>query len=182
MGICYQSTPFSPPEQLYNMPAKIFVARNEYWSRQFDVESLFKDYVKENLEDLSGDPWVSAAVSGQAVRNDIAKKTYTENLVVGGEKAATPSNTGTVEAYIKSAVIKSDKASSEKTSGFPINATVDFRLSDPSASNSFFLDYIGGLLKYSDTDSTSSANSATLESAVTSVSNGHDARLFTAHF
>ena len=173
MGICYQSTPFSPPEQLYNMPAKIFVARNEYWSRQFDVESLFKDYVKENLEDLSGDPWVSAAVSGQAVRNDIAKKTYTENLVVGGEKAATPSNTGTVEAYIKSAVIKSDKASSEKTSGFPINATVDFRLSDPSASNSFFLDYIGGLLKYSDTDSTSSANSATLESAVTSVSNGY---------
>lgn len=74
LGPMFQETPFSPPIPITGKPLKIFVARRDYFSRQFDVEELWdnlavKQAVTEGEENLS-----KSAISEKAIVNYIGEK------------------------------------------------------------------------------------------------------------
>lgn len=152
LGICYQIDPYSPPVSLVGYPAKVMVTKHDYYSREFDVENLFKDYVKESVVDSSGIAWVGSSVSGQAVRSDIKAKVDTNNLVVGDNK------NGTVELSLSRLSLKSDSVE-EKDGLDSFRITSDLRLASPKDNqNGWLLDYYNGILHYYNKDNAASTN------------------------
>ena len=144
LGLCYRADPYSPPMALFGRKARVYVTKVDYFSRQFDVEALFKDYVKETLVDASDTPWASNSVSGKAVRSDIYRRVKTKHLLFGEEDAAT------LEGFIGKIALRSTYESDEnELSKYKITSQLRLVNSDPAANpNGPFLDWHNGLLKY----------------------------------
>ena len=161
LGVCMQADPFAPPVPLAGYDAKVFVTKHDYYSRQFDAENLFGDYVKESVTDAAGNPWGGYAVSGSAVRKDIKYKVRTDRLAISDEK----NNDGTVDAYLKSIYVQSVKDDIDETNVNSIDPQVrnaflnrrkvqsDVRFSNPG-NDIWNLDYFRGALEYFTSDST----------------------------
>ena len=162
LGVCMQADPFAPPVPLAGYEAKVFVTKHDYYSRQFDAENLFGDYVKESVTDAAGIPWGGYAVSGSAVRKDIKNKVSTNNLAISDEA----SKEGTVDAYLKSIYVQSVKDEIKETN---VNNIVsnernrflnlrkvqsDIRFSNPSNIDVWNLDYFRGDFEYFTSDKT----------------------------
>ena len=166
LGVCMQADPFAPPVPLAGYDAKVFVTKHDYYSRQFDAENLFGDYVKESVTDAAGIPWGGYAVSGSAVRKDIKNKVSTDNLVISDEG----SEEGTVDAYLKSIYVQSVKDDIEETEVNDIapqkrnrflngrKVQSDIRFSNPTGSDVWNLDYFRGALEYFTSDETVNEN------------------------
>lgn len=160
LGVCMQADPFAPPVSLAGFEAKVFVTKHDYYSRQFDVENLFGDYVKESVTDAAGNPWEGNAVSGSAVRKDIKYKVRTDYLALSDEDTVG----GTVEAYLKNIYIQSAKDEIEETNVNNIapqernkflnerKVQSDIRFSNPSGNDVWNLDYFRGALEYFTSD------------------------------
>lgn len=149
LGICMQADPFAPLVSLAGYDAKVFVTKHDYYSRQFDVEALFKDYVKESVVDVADNPWESNAVSGRAVRNDIKLKVDTDNLIISNDD----NKTGTVEAYVKKIYLTSSQQLTENKSERDLYFNnrllkTDLRLQNPNDNDDWKLDYYNGILEY----------------------------------
>ena len=166
LGVCMQADPFAPPVPLAGYDAKVFVTKHDYYSRQFDAENLFGDYVKESVTDAAGNPWGGYAVSGSAVRNDIKYKVSTDRLAISDAE----SNDGTVDAYLKSIYVQSVKDDIEETEVNDITpqernrflngrkVQSDIRFSNPSNIDVWNLDYFRGALEYFTSDETVNEN------------------------
>ena len=166
LGVCMQADPFAPPVPLAGYEAKVFVTKHDYYSRQFDAENLFGDYVKESVTDAAGNPWGGYAVSGSAVRKDIEYKVRTDRLAISDEK----NNDGTVDAYLKSIYVQSVKDDIDETevndiapqerNGFLNGRKVqsDIRFSNPKGNDVWNLDYFRGSLEYFTSDETVNKN------------------------
>ena len=166
LGICMQADPFAPPVPLAGYEAKVFVTKHDYYSRQFDAENLFGDYVKESVTDAAENPWGGYAVSGSAVRKDIKYKVRTDRLAISDAK----NNDGTVDAYLKSIYVQSVKDGIEETvvnaiapqerNGFLNIRKVqsDIRFSNPTDNDVWNLDYFRGTLEYFTSDETVNEN------------------------
>ena len=161
LGVCMQADPFAPPVPLAGYEAKVFVTKHDYYSRQFDAENLFGDYVKESVTDAAENPWGGYAVSGSAVRKDIKYKVRTDRLAISDAK----NNDGTVDAYLKSIYVQSVKDDIEETvnyiapqerNGFLNRRKVqsDIRFSNPTGNDVWNLDYFRGALEYFTSDTT----------------------------
>ena len=160
LGVCMQADPFAPPVSLAGFEAKVFVTKHDYYSRQFDVENLFGDYVKESVTDAAGNPWEGNAVSGSAVRKDIKYKVRTDYLALSDEDTVG----GTVEAYLKNIYVQSAKDEIEETNVKDIapqernkflnerKVQSDIRFSNPSGNDVWNLDYFRGALEYFTSD------------------------------
>lgn len=166
LGVCMQADPFAPPVPLAGYEAKVFVTKHDYYSRQFDAENLFGDYVKESVTDAAGNPWGGYAVSGSAVRKDIEYKVRTDRLAISDEK----NNDGTVDAYLKSIYVQSVKDDIEETEVNDIapnernkflngrKVQSDIRFSNPTGNDVWNLDYFRGSLEYFTSDETVNEN------------------------
>ena len=166
LGVCMQADPFAPPVPLAGYEAKVFVTKHDYYSRQFDAENLFGDYVKESVTDAAGNPWGGYAVSGSAVRKDIKYKVRTDRLAISDEE----NNDGTVDAYLKSIYVQSVKDEIEGTNVNSIDPQVrnkflnlrkvqsDIRFSNPTGNDVWNLDYFRGALEYFTSDETVNEN------------------------
>lgn len=166
LGVCMQADPFAPPVPLAGYEAKIFITKHDYYSRQFDVENLFGDYVKESVTDAAGNPWEGNAVSGSAVRKDIKYKVRTDRLAISDAE----NNDGTVDAYLKSIYVQSVKDDIEETNVNNINpqernrflngrkVQSDIRFSNPTGNDVWNLDYFRGALEYFTSDETVNEN------------------------
>lgn len=166
LGVCMQADPFAPPVPLARYEAKVFVTKHDYYSRQFDAENLFGDYVKESVTDAAGNPWGGYAVSGSAVRKDIKYKVRTDRLVISDKD----NNEGTVDAYLKSIYVQSVKDDIEETNVNNINpqernrflngrkVQSDIRFSNPTGNDVWNLDYFRGALEYFTSDETVNEN------------------------
>ena len=166
LGICMQADPFAPPVPLAGYEAKVFVTKHDYYSRQFDAENLFGDYVKESVTDAAENPWGGYAVSGSAVRKDIKYKVRTDRLAISD----IGSKEGTVDAYLKSIYVQSVKDDIEETvvngiapqerNGFLNGRKVqsDIRFSNPTGNDVWNLDYFRGALEYFTSDTTINKN------------------------
>lgn len=166
LGVCMQADPFAPPVPLAGYEAKVFITKHDYYSRQFDVENLFGDYVKESVTDAAGNPWEGNAVSGSAVRKDIKYKVRTDRLAISDAE----SNDGTVDAYLKSIYVQSVKDDIDETSVNSIDPQVrnkflnlrkvqsDIRFSNPTGNDVWNLDYFRGALEYFTSDETVNEN------------------------
>ena len=149
LGLCYLADPFSPPVPLHDRKAKVFVTKQDYYSRQFDVESLFKDYVKESIVDASGNPWKNNAVSGQAIRDDIYSKVLTKHLVFGSAPNTLDPTYSTLEGYLSKINLTIENVQNE-------NGLINRRLLGPirfantenTDSTHPFIDYYNGLFKF----------------------------------
>lgn len=148
LGPRYQETPFSPPESLAGHPLKIFIAKRDYYTRQFDVEALFQNYVKESVLDLSGQPWTGAAVSGNAIRKDIKTKVDTNRLIISDEENFNDdeSTAGELKAFLKDSNVRFKTPEEEKDISSVVEGS--FRLMEPSQVVKICLDYYKGFLKY----------------------------------
>lgn len=164
LGVCMQADPFAPPVPLAGYEAKVFVTKHDYYSRQFDAENLFGDYVKESVTDAAENPWGGYAVSGSAVRKDIKYKVRTDRLAISDEE----SNEGTVDAYLKSIYVQSVKDEFEEANYIApeernrfLNlrkVQSDIRFSNPSGIDVWNLDYFRGTLEYFTSDETVNEN------------------------
>lgn len=166
LGVCMQADPFAPPVPLAGYEAKVFITKHDYYSRQFDVENLFGDYVKESVTDAAGNPWEGNAVSGSAVRRDIKYKVRTDRLAISDAE----SNDGTVDAYLKSIYVQSVKDDIDETNVNSIDPQVrnkflnlrkvqsDIRFSNPTGNDVWNLDYFRGALEYFTSDETVNEN------------------------
>lgn len=166
LGVCMQADPFAPPVPLAGYEAKVFITKHDYYSRQFDVENLFGDYVKESVTDAAGNPWEGNAVSGSAVRKDIKYKVRTDRLAISDAE----SNDGTVDAYLKSIYVQSVKDDIDETDVNNINpqernrflngrkVQSDIRFSNPTDNDVWNLDYFRGALEYFTSDETVNEN------------------------
>ena len=166
LGVCMQADPFAPPVPLAGYEAKVFITKHDYYSRQFDVENLFGDYVKESVTDAAGNPWEGNAVSGSAVRKDIKYKVRTDRLAISDAE----SNDGTVDAYLKSIYVQSVKDDIDETNVNSIDPQVrnkflnlrkvqsDIRFSNPTGNDVWNLDYFRGALEYFTSDETVNEN------------------------
>ena len=166
LGVCMQADPFAPPVPLAGYEAKIFITKHDYYSRQFDVENLFGDYVKESVTDAAGNPWEGNAVSGSAVRKDIKYKVRTDRLAISDNE----NNEGTVDAYLKSIYVQSVKDDIEETNVNNIDpqkrnkflngrkVQSDIRFSNPTGNDVWNLDYFRGALEYFTSDETVNEN------------------------
>lgn len=166
LGVCMQADPFAPPVPLAGYEAKVFITKHDYYSRQFDVENLFGDYVKESVTDAAGNPWEGNAVSGSAVRKDIKYKVRTNRLAISDAE----SNDGTVDAYLKSIYVQSVKDDIDETNVNSIDPQVrnkflnlrkvqsDIRFSNPTGNDVWNLDYFRGALEYFTSDETVNEN------------------------
>lgn len=168
LGICMQADPYAPPVSLAGYDVKVFVTKHDYYSRQFDVESLFKDYVKESVVDVSGNPWQNNAVSGKAVRDDIKYKVDTDRLVVSDEDKMA----GTVDAFVKHIYLTSEKGNfaeaQERNKYFNERLIkTDLRLQNPNGTDIWNIDYVNGLLEFANNDNTNDTTAdISLESKV----------------
>lgn len=168
LGICMQADPYAPPVSLAGYDVKVFVTKHDYYSRQFDVEALFKDYVKESVVDVSGNPWQNNAVSGKAVRDDIKYKVDTDRLVVSDEDKMV----GTVDAFVKHIYLTSEKGSfaeaQERNKYFNERLIkTDLRLQNPNGTDIWNIDYVNGLLEFANNDNTNDTTAdISLESKV----------------
>ena len=172
LGVCMQADPFAPPVPLAGYEAKVFITKHDYYSRQFDVENLFGDYVKESVTDAAGNPWEGNAVSGSAVRKDIKYKVRTDRLAISDAE----SNDGTVDAYLKSIYVQSVKDDIDETNVNSIDPQVrnkflklrkvqsDIRFSNPTGNDVWNLDYFRGALEYFTSDE--SITDANLEARI----------------
>ena len=172
LGVCMQADPFAPPVPLAGYEAKVFITKHDYYSRQFDVENLFGDYVKESVTDAAGNPWEGNAVSGSAVRKDIKYKVSTNRLAISDAE----SNEGTVDAYLKSIYVQSAKDDIDETNVKSIDSQVrnkflnlrkvqsDIRFSNPTGNDVWNLDYFRGALEYFTSDET--VNESHLEARI----------------
>lgn len=172
LGVCMQADPFAPPVPLAGYDAKVFVTKHDYYSRQFDAENLFGDYVKESVTDAAGNPWGGYAVSGSAVRKDIKYKVRTDYLALSDEDTVG----GTVEAYLKNIYVQSAKDEIEETNVKDIAPQVrnkflnerkiqsDIRFSNPSGIDVWNLDYFRGALEYFTSDA--NVTNANLEARI----------------
>ena len=181
-GICYLADPFASPIPLAGRKAKVFVTKRDYYSRQFDVEALFKDVVKESVVDASDTPWTSSAISGQAVRNDILTRVLTKCLVLGQNITTTLNGDGSydddsedgrtfssIEGYIST--IKLIGATTEDEDDLANRSIrMDLRLAHSRNTGTYpFLDYYGGVLKYyyeNETDDAKIGNKANLKNLI----------------
>ena len=166
LGVCMQADPFAPPVPLAGYEAKVFVTKHDYYSRQFDAENLFGDYVKESVTDAAENPWGGYAVSGSAVRKDIKYKVRTDRLAISD----IGSEEGTVDAYLKSIYVQSVKDDIEETNVKSIDSEVrnkflnlrkvqsDIRFSNPTGNDVWNLDYFRGTLEYFTSDETVNEN------------------------
>ena len=166
LGVCMQADPFAPPVPLAGYEAKVFITKHDYYSRQFDVENLFGDYVKESVTDAAGNPWEGNAVSGSAVRKDIKYKVRTDRLAISDAER----NDGTVDAYLKSIYVQSVKDDIDETDVNSIDPQVrnkflnlrkvqsDIRFSNPTGNDVWNLDYFRGALEYFTSDETVNEN------------------------
>lgn len=172
LGVCMQADPFAPPVPLAGFDAKVFITKHDYYSRQFDAENLFNNFVKESITNAEGVPFEGFAVSGGAVRKDIKYKVRTDFLSISdGENSI-----GTVEAYLKNILVKSVKDDIEETNIKEIEPQVrnrflntrkiqsDIRLSNPSGNDVWNLDYFRGALEYYTSDTT--INESNLEARI----------------
>ncbi|MBQ2395892.1 MAG: hypothetical protein II304_02450 [Bacteroidales bacterium] len=172
LGVCMQADPFAPPVPLAGFDAKVFVTKHDYYSRQFDAENLFNNFVKESITNAEGTPFEGFAVSGGAVRKDIKYKVRTDFLSISDEE----NNIGTVEAYLKNILVKSVKDNIEEANIKDIDSQTrnkylntrkiqsDIRLSNPSGNDVWNLDYFRGALEYYTSDTTVNENN--LESRI----------------
>lgn len=166
LGVCMQADPFAPPVPLAGYEAKVFITKHDYYSRQFDVENLFGDYVKESVTDAAGNPWEGNAVSGSAVRKDIKYKVRTDRLAISDNE----NNNGTVDAYLKSIYVQSVKDDIEETNVSNIDpqkrnkflngrkVQSDIRFSNPTGNDVWNLDYFRGAFEYFTSDETVNEN------------------------
>lgn len=172
LGVCMQADPFAPPVPLAGLDAKVFITKHDYYSRQFDAENLFNNFVKESITNAEGVPFEGFAVSGGAVRKDIKYKVRTDFLSISDEE----NSIGTVEAYLKNIYVKSVKDDIEETNIKDIESQVrnkylntrkiqsDIRLSNPSGNDVWNLDYFRGSLEYYTSDTT--INESNLEARI----------------
>lgn len=172
LGVCMQADPFAPPVPLAGFDAKVFITKHDYYSRQFDAENLFNNFVKESITNAEGVPFEGFAVSGGAVRKDIKYKVRTDFLSISDEE----NSVGTVEAYLKNILVKSVKDDIEETNIKEIEPQVrnrflntrkiqsDIRLSNPSGNDVWNLDYFRGALEYYTSDTT--INESNLEARI----------------
>lgn len=172
LGVCMQADPFAPPVPLAGLDAKVFITKHDYYSRQFDAENLFNNFVKESITNAEGVPFEGFAVSGGAVRKDIKYKVRTDFLSISDEE----NSIGTVEAYLKNIYVKSIKDDIEETNIKEIESQVrnrflntrriqsDIRLSNPSGNDVWNLDYFRGALEYYTSDTT--INESNLEARI----------------
>ena len=172
LGVCMQADPFAPPVPLAGFDAKVFVTKHDYYSRQFDAENLFNNFVKESITNAEGTPFEGFAVSGGAVRKDIKYKVRTDFLSISDEE----NSIGTVEAYLKNILVKSVKDNIEEANIKDIDSQTrnkylntrkiqsDVRLSNPSGNDVWNLDYFRGALEYFTSDTTVNENN--LESRI----------------
>ena len=172
LGVCMQADPFAPPVPLAGYEAKVFVTKHDYYSRQFDAENLFGDYVKESVTDAAGNPWGGYAVSGSAVRKDIKYKVRTDRLAISDAE----NNDGTVDAYLKSIYVQSVKDDIDETNVNSIDPQVrnkflnlrkvqsDIRFSNSTGNDVWNLDYFRGALEYFTSDET--VNESHLEARI----------------
>lgn len=170
LGVCYRVDPYAPPLALAGRKARVFVTRHDYYSRQFDVEALFKDYVKESVVDASDTPWKSNAVSGQAVRNDIWAKVRTKAVSLGDTD-----NYSSIEGYLSTLDIVGSTFEDEKElSARRVKSSFRLANSDNANGATPFIDYWNGLLKFyyeNETDDNIETNKAKLKSTI--LNNGY---------
>lgn len=144
LGVCLQIDPFAAPTALSGYKAKVFVAKHDFYQRQFDVENLYKNFVRESVVDSAGVPWVNNAVSGKAVAEYISSKISTNKIVLSDST----DRKATVEAYLKSfdvyAPASQDSIASVWHGDFSLQSSIN---------SNWHLNWDKGLLKYSSTGS-----------------------------
>ena len=165
LGVCYRADPYAPPLALAGRKARVFITRHDYYSRQFDVEALFKDYVKESVVDASNTPWKSNAVSGQAVRQDIWAKVRTKAISLGDTD-----NYSAIDGYLSTLdIIGSSLEDEKELTTRRIKSSFRLANSDNANGATPFIDYWNGLLKFyyeNETDDSAETNKAKLKSTI----------------
>lgn len=154
LGVCLQIDPFAAPTILNGYKAKVFVAKHDYYQRQFDVENLYKNFVRESVVDSAGVPWVNNAVSGKAVAEYINSKISTNKIVLSDNV----DRKATVEGYLKSFNVYAPATQDSIASVWH----GDFSLQS-SANSDWYLNWDKGILKY---NSTGSEGIATLKNRI----------------
>ena len=87
-GIAYVDGNNQAPMKLEGCYFKVYVARKEFYPRQFDLDGVFGAYISNTVYDVNGQPDTTKAVSGKAVLDAIASKvdldsiTTTEGAIV----------------------------------------------------------------------------------------------------
>lgn len=151
-GLRYARYPLEEPQSLNGKYFRIYIAKREYFQRQFNVESLFKTLVKEDIEDLTGKPWVHNAVSGAAVRDDIQEEVFTNHLVVKSGERNNMGKEATVDVAVnhfnfEAAPCDSNAIESDLTDHNLVKA--DIRFLNPAAKDyNQTLDFFKGFLQY----------------------------------
>lgn len=141
MGLCLQLDPFAAPLPLTGYRVKVFVAKHDFYDRQFDVENLYKNFVRESVVDPAGIPWSNNAVSGKAVADYISSKIATDKLTLSDLNKGS----ATVEGYIKSLDIYAPAHQSDYK--IPSTWHGDIRLKS-SVNPDWSLDWYNGLVSY----------------------------------
>jgi hypothetical protein len=91
-----------PPVPLFGKKWKVYVQKRETFSRQFDIDTIFANYVSQSLFADDGDP-TARPVSGLAVYNyitniqELNRMTVKEKLTVGSNE--TPADTVTFGSF-----------------------------------------------------------------------------------
>lgn len=141
MGLCLQLDPFAAPFPLIGYKVKVFVAKHDFYDRQFDVENLYKNFVRESVVDPAGIPWSNNAVSGKAVADYISSKIATDRLALSDPNKGS----ATVEGYLKSLDIYAPAHQSDYK--IPSTWHGDIRLKS-SVNSDWSLDWYNGLISY----------------------------------
>lgn len=80
-GIAYVDGNNQAPMKVDGCCYKVYVARKEFYPRQFDLNGVFKTYISDTLYDINGQPDTEKAVSGKAVLDALAAKVDISELI-----------------------------------------------------------------------------------------------------
>ena len=87
-GVAYVTPDNQAPKKLNNCYYKLYVARREVFSRQFDIEKIYKDYLTNSVytDDAKSEVVLTKAVTGKAVIDAIENR-YHVNTFIANEDA-----------------------------------------------------------------------------------------------
>lgn len=87
-GVAYVTSENQSPKKLNGCYYKLYVARREVFSRQFDIEKIYKDYLTNSVftDETKTKAVLDKAVTGKAVIDAIENR-HRVNLLVGSEDA-----------------------------------------------------------------------------------------------
>lgn len=82
-GVAYVTSENQAPKKLNNCYYKVYVARREVFTRQFDIEKIYKDYLTNSIftDEMKTKLVVDKAVTGKAVLDAIENRHWVDTLI-----------------------------------------------------------------------------------------------------